>query len=230
AVEAGRLGEAGEPDDLIDRGALDADRIERRLVEAGQYRDGNHERAIVAVRTGAVFGGPARGLEHGRSTAGVHVDHPHPERGSGPDGAGYRVRDVVKLQVEKDPVAAVDQLAHDVGANGREQVGVDLEAADGAAERAGQPASLVSRVDVERDENRIHTPSRPGICRLPMRSSTRWIACRSRYESTPVDKSCQSSGSTKLAVPTCTAVAPAIRNSSTSSAERIPPIPMIGSR
>ncbi len=36
-------------------------------------------------------------------------------------------------------------------------------------------------------------------------------------------------GSTKLAVPTWTAVAPAIMNSSTSSAVAIPPMPMIGS-
>ncbi len=36
-------------------------------------------------------------------------------------------------------------------------------------------------------------------------------------------------GSTKFAVPTCTAVAPAIMNSSTSAAVAMPPMPMIGS-
>ena len=38
----------------------------------------------------------------------------------------------------------------------------------------------------------------------------------------------QISGSTKLAVPTCTAVAPAIMNSSASRASAMPPMPMIG--
>ena len=37
-------------------------------------------------------------------------------------------------------------------------------------------------------------------------------------------------GSTKVAVPTCTAVAPAIMNSSTSAADVMPPIPMTGIR
>ena len=38
----------------------------------------------------------------------------------------------------------------------------------------------------------------------------------------------QMNGSTKFIVPTCTAFAPAIMNSSTSSAVAMPPMPMIG--
>ena len=38
----------------------------------------------------------------------------------------------------------------------------------------------------------------------------------------------QMNGSTKFMVPTCTAFAPAIMNSSTSSAVAIPPMPRIG--
>jgi hypothetical protein len=49
------------------------------------------------------------------------------------------------------------------------------------------------------------------------------------YARSPSSSFDQMNGSTKLIVPTCTALAPAIMNSSTSSAVAMPPIPMIGS-
>ena len=57
----------------------------------------------------------------------------------------------------------------------------------------------------------------------PARSS--W---RSMYVRMPSSSFVQMNGSTKLAVPTCTAVAPAMMNSSASVHVAMPPMPMIG--
>ena len=53
---------------------------------------------------------------------------------------------------------------------------------------------------------------------------------RSRCSVRPTRNFFQINGSTKFAVPTCTALAPTIMNSSMSSAVMMPPIPMIGIR
>ena len=68
------------------------------------------------------------------------------------------------------------------------------------------------------------------VCTVPTRSATRATRWRSRYAVIPASSFGHTNGSTKFAVPTWTAVAPAIRNSRASSAVAIPPMPMTGIR
>ena len=51
------------------------------------------------------------------------------------------VRDVVKLQIEEDAVAALGERAHDRGPFGGEQPAADLESADGPAQRSASSSA-----------------------------------------------------------------------------------------
>ena len=73
----------------------------------------------------------------------------------------------MKLQVEEDAVAALDQRPHQRGAFRREQVAADLQAADPAADLGRHRQRRVGGVEVQRDEDRVHAGS--GVC-------VRWAA------------------------------------------------------
>ena len=93
----------------------------------------------------------ARSPHHRASAARVDVHHPHAESRRRGDGTGYGVRNVVELQIEKDAVAARDQLFDDRWAVAGEQAAADLESADRAAKPIGEAPRVIRRVDVERD-------------------------------------------------------------------------------
>jgi hypothetical protein len=82
----------------------------------------------------------------------MNVDHPHPQTRCGGHSAGHGVRDVVKLQIQKYPIAAGNQRLHHRGPMAGEQAAADLEAADRAAERIGERARFGCRIDVQRDQ------------------------------------------------------------------------------
>ena len=67
-------------------------------------------------RCGGLARGVPRRLHHARAARRVNVDHPHAERRRGRHRGRDGVRDVVKLQVEEDAVAAARQRADDVRA------------------------------------------------------------------------------------------------------------------
>ena len=124
-----------------------------------------------------------------------------------------------------------DQRPNDRRSFGGEEPAADLEP-------AGDPAQRVRerRAPLRRSRRRAQSGADPR--RVPS-SSCR--GCRSAWPGDSIPCAChvargfrraavvQMNGSTKFAVPTWTAVAPAIMNSSTSSAVAIPPMPMIGS-
>src|SRR5439155_6544088 len=92
-----------------------------------------------------------------------------------------------------------------------------------------------ARVDRQRDRSRagrsyelIHSWSRARVSTVPTRSLMRAIPWRCMYARIPSSSFGQMNGSTKLAVPTWTADAPAMMNSIASRASAMPPIPMIG--
>ena len=61
------------------------------------------------------------------------------------------VRDVVKLQIEKNAIAACGELLDDAWTLAREQVAADLEPANGPSQLIGERPRLGSGVDVKRD-------------------------------------------------------------------------------
>ena len=69
----------------------------------------------------------------------------HAERRGGGDRLRDGIRDVVKLQVEEDAIALVDQRAHDRRALRGEQAAADLESAGDAAQRVRQRERLRRR-------------------------------------------------------------------------------------
>src|SRR6185312_11000520 len=69
--------------------------------------------------------------------------------------------------------------------------------------------------------------ARAHVRSLPMRSLT-WRRRSAQYAARPSSTFLAAVGSAKLAVPTCTAVAPARRNSTASSVVAMPPMPITG--
>jgi hypothetical protein len=57
----------------------------------------------------------------------------------------------VKLEIEKNSIAAIRQRSDHVRSFGREQAAANLEAADGAAKRIRESRRALPGVDVERD-------------------------------------------------------------------------------
>src|SRR5688500_16155084 len=86
----------------------------------------------------------------------MNVDHPHPERGGGGHRAGHRVRNVVELEIEEDPVPPGGQGADGHRSRGGEELTADLETADAAAQRIGETQRLGAGRNVERDQELIH--------------------------------------------------------------------------
>ena len=119
-----------------------------------------------------------------------------------------------------------DQLLDERRAVAREERLPILKPPTDPRRPSARRAASSGRVDVESNEQLVHA----------------WVveACRpgpratARSDGGACSRACrrasfgQMNGSTKFAVPTCTAVAPAIMNSSASRASAMPPMPMIG--
>jgi hypothetical protein len=103
----------------------------------------------------------------------------------------------------------------------REQLAADLEAADHvrAAGRPGRAGAVSTSSATRSGSMPALLPGRRARRRGRRRRAMPWRAC-SREPSSSFG---QMNGSTKLAVPTCTAVAPAIMNSSASARRRCRP-------
>ena len=83
------------------------------------------------------------------------------------------------LEVEEDPVPSRRQFAHQRGSLGREQLLADLESANVATDRMRRRQRLGGRVDVERDQNRVHACEWAGeVSIVPTRSLIRAMPCR----------------------------------------------------
>ena len=220
-------GPARERVDLVDDRARHADRAERVLVEAGQHRDADDERrraprpsrrlACAASRAAFIMAAPPQAC-----TLTIHTPS---LRGLG-RRAGHRVRDVVELQVEEHAVAALGEPPHDAGPAAVNSWLPTLtpptaprSVSASASAFAGLSTSSATRMRIHWPCSRAAPqPRRTPACRRdrpPARS--RGASCS---PSMPASSFGQMNGSTKLAVPTCTAVAPAIMNSSTSRALR----------
>jgi hypothetical protein len=65
------------------------------------------------------------------------------------DSPGNLMRDVVKFQIEKDPVALIDETAHERRAFGREQRAADFQSAHPALQPGGNFEGVHGIVDVE---------------------------------------------------------------------------------
>ena len=81
----------------------------------------------------------------------MNVDHPSAEARAGGNGAGHRIRDVVKLQVEEDAVTARRKLLDNRWPLAREKTAPDLESADQPPQRVGERARFSGGIDVEGD-------------------------------------------------------------------------------
>src|SRR5207247_7493173 len=126
---------------------------------------------------------------------------------------------------------------------GGEELQSDLEHADPTLERPRERLRAIDVRDVERHDDgvlgsRDHADSSP----LPVQCPCAYSLPRSRPRRSAADAnpvvlrwrwipcaiSAGADGFTSIAVPTCTAQAPAKRNSTASSPVPIPPTPMIG--
>jgi hypothetical protein len=67
----------------------------------------------------------------------MHIHHPGAQMTGGFNRPGHRVGNVMKFQIEEDPVAAIGQCPHDRRSLGCEQLAANLEAAHLAAQRVG---------------------------------------------------------------------------------------------
>src|SRR5215831_11643728 len=114
-----------------------------------------------------------------------------------------------------------------------EQPAADLESASDASQTIGESERIGGGIDVKGDEELFEASRHASVTvapvsTVPTRSAILEILWRSMYDVIPSSSFGQINGSTKLAVPTWTAVAPAIMNSSASRASAMPPMPMIG--
>ena len=125
-----------------------------------------------------------------------------------------------------------DQLLDEGGPVAREEAAADLEAADHAAQpvREGDaPRRPCRRRERRAADSCVYLRLRCVEATVPTRSRDAWRSGgASGSRRCPSRSFAQMNGSTKLAVPTWTAVAPAIMNSSASRASAMPPMPMIG--
>ena len=159
----------------VGHGAVDADLGQRRLDQAGQHRHGDDE------RRGPRHGAPP--LRRRPSRAARIIALP-------PDAWTLTIQTPSRVAAATAPATVfgmswnfrsrktrsprADELLDDRRPVAGEQPAADLEAADGAAQRVGERARLVGGVDVERDEELIHSLSlRRAVSTVPTRSATR---------------------------------------------------------
>jgi hypothetical protein len=89
---------------------------------------------------------------HVQSTRGVDVDHPDSESSGRANRASHRVRDVVKLEVEKDAVAPADEFLNQPRTVAGEKAAANFEAADEPTQSIRERSRIVYGVDIECDE------------------------------------------------------------------------------
>ena len=77
--------------------------------------------------------------------------HPHAEPGRRFHGAGDGVRDIVEFQIEKNPVALIDETPYQGRTLSGEELAAHLESADAPAQPGRHFDGLDGVVDVERD-------------------------------------------------------------------------------
>ena len=161
----------------------------------------------------------------------VHVHHPHAQLVAASTAVRDGIRDVVELEVEENAVALVDQRAG--RSTGLRSVNSRLPILKPPADAAQRVAR--ARAPRRRSRRRARSGADPRLSPSCVRVDGAGEFCQPRdavplhVGAEPSSSFLQMNGSTKFAVPTCTALAPAIMNSSTSSAVAIPPMPMIGS-
>lgn len=122
AVETRFAGQRGKADDLVVRGAANADIIEIGRVEAGEHGDADHLGRASRDRLG---------LFHHRAAArSVDGQDRGFERTQRLDRLGNGVRDVMQLEVEEDRQAELRHFVHPVMAVGAEEFEAELQPAD----------------------------------------------------------------------------------------------------
>ena len=197
--------------DLVGDRAADADLGERRLVEARQHRHGDDERRRDVERRAASSSAASRAARiMSQSAGGVHVHHPdaEPRRGARPRPATvFGMSWNFRSRKTRSPRATSSST--NAGPVAREQPAADLESADRAAQRDRR-----ARAPRRRCRRRARLGADPFAssrarrrverCRRGRRCGRSGGAACSR--AMPSSSFGQMSGSTKLAVPTCTAV------------------------
>ena len=157
--------------------------------------------------------GVRRRAHHRGAAGGVHVDHPDAERVGRRDGrrrrcSGCRGTSDRGTRGRRGPTSSRTMRR----SFAREQAAADLEAADDAAQRVGEAQRLArrSRRRARRGADPCLAPA-AAVSTVPTRSCSRVDAVpRPCSRVMPSSSFGQMNGSTKFAVPTCTAFAPAM--------------------
>ncbi len=160
----------GEAQDLRLDAAGDADFLEVGSGERGKNGYGEDGWLGAGLR-----GSLGCGLQHFGAARGMDGEERDSERGCAADGAGYGVRDVVKLEVEEDLLTAGHQVADKRGANGGEKLLAYLIEADGFAKLRDQSASLLHVGDIERNDQTISAILHGN--RITHGRPTDWVIC-----------------------------------------------------
>ena len=135
--------------DLVDRRVDEQLPVHALLIRGGQLRHGDEQRAR-AVRPGQSL---ERGAHHGLRAGSVEVDDIHIQRRERGHRLFHRVRDVVQLEVEKDPMAARVDLAHDVRPFGIKQLHADLHKRLLVLKEVEKCERLFPAVKIQRNDN-----------------------------------------------------------------------------
>ena len=83
----------------------------------------------------------------------VDVHHPDAELRGRTDRTSDRIWNVVKFQIEKNPVPGIGELAHQIGSGRTEQFETDLERSNRTIQFAYDPSRVVSIADIEGDDD-----------------------------------------------------------------------------
>ena len=81
----------------------------------------------------------------------MHRHHPDAEPRGGGDSSGDGVGNVVKFQIQKNPVALFRESAHESGAFCGKQLAADFDSANASLKSSRQFDGVDRIVDVERD-------------------------------------------------------------------------------
>jgi hypothetical protein len=112
AVETAVRGEAREAQHLSRRVVGDAGGLEIVIVEAREHGHGNQQRGRRCTGLRRFVDRVTRGGQHRGAARRVDIHHPDAEPGRRGTRAGDGIRNVVKLEIEKDAEATGDHRAH----------------------------------------------------------------------------------------------------------------------